>query len=334
MKTEHFHVHVGSPSLPVVIRELASILDTDDWARHSSEDDKAIYYILGLRAWTADQEGTLKFETMSVPAPQAVSPLRESQVYGQVATERSAAYYVSQAKARLEDCGVDAETISTLMQGFRGSDVNWDSLAGKFAEPRRLRALADLLQALVLEKGLEPDDDSSEFEKTRELHLAVQKIYLRELSQLYDSVVRRAASLEALAFFDPQLNEASRCFLYGFFRATVILSASAVESKLRSALGPSGIDRVDERIRSHRNRGFFNRLVDEADSQNVLGSRTRPSEEPPLVAYSRKVFEERTKVVHKGLVPTKELAEELLTKARQVIEHIHESETAPPGHQA
>jgi hypothetical protein len=57
-------------------------------------------------------------------------------------------------------------------------------------------------------------------------------------------------------------------------------------------------------------------------------------EEPPLVGYSRKIFEERTKVVHKGLVPTKELAEELLTKGRQVIEYVHEHYAKPPRHEA
>jgi hypothetical protein len=126
---------------------------------------------------------------------------------------------------------------------------------------------------MVIEKGIEPDDSSTEAQRREELQVAVHKIYLREISALYEGVTRRATSLEALTFSDPQLNEASRCFLYGFFRGTITLSASALESSLRVALGPGGVERVDKRA---SNRGFFNRLVDEADSQSLLGSRTRP----------------------------------------------------------
>jgi hypothetical protein len=76
----------------------------------------------------------------------------------------------------------------------------------------------------------------------------------------------------------------------------------------------------------------INLLVDEADSKTVLGTRCRLGEEPVLVGYSRRIFEERTRVVHKNLAPTRELAEELVTKAREVIEHLHER--AAPGHEA
>lgn len=76
----------------------------------------------------------------------------------------------------------------------------------------------------------------SETEKRAQLDVAVQKIYLRELAQLYKRVVDRAGPLEARTFSDPQLNEASRCYLYGFFRATAVLCGATLEQNLKDAI--------------------------------------------------------------------------------------------------
>lgn len=300
----------------MVIQELASTLDSDDWARHSTGDENVFYYICGMQAWTADQKNEQDFELLSVPTPQAISPLRESEVHARVAATKSSDYYVNKARARLEGTGVDRESISTFVQGVRGADVNWDSLAGKFGAPATFAALADLLQALVMEMGREPDDPSSEGEKRRELDVAVQKIHLRELSKLYDSVVRRAASLEALTFSDPQLNEAFRSYLYGFFRAAVVLSASAVEKCLRAAIGTGGMALVEAK------KGFYGSLVEEATDRGLLGPRVRIGEEPACAVYSREIFKLRNRVVHDGYEPPAAAAAELLTKAREVVELI------------
>jgi hypothetical protein len=122
MKTEHFFVRLG-PTLPVVLQELMTKLYADDWTRYSTEDDATFYYILGMKAWTADQQREPNFETLSVPTPQAVSPLREYQVHAQVAGMKSAEYYVREAKSRLESCGVDANLVSSFVEGVRGNDL-------------------------------------------------------------------------------------------------------------------------------------------------------------------------------------------------------------------
>jgi hypothetical protein len=124
--------------------------------------------------------------------------------------------------------------------------------------------------------------------------------------------------------------------LYGFFRAAVVLCGSALESNLRNAIGPNGVTRVDLRTRTEegRGRGFFDCLVDEADSQGALGKRVRPGEEPELVTYSRRVFDARTNVVHKGSAPTSTVAEELLTKSREVIDFIRSASQGNVSHEA
>lgn len=81
MKTQHFQVRVGWPKLPAVVQEIATKLESDDWARHSTEDETTFYYIVGIKAWTGDQNGEQNFEMMSVPTREAISPLRESEVH-------------------------------------------------------------------------------------------------------------------------------------------------------------------------------------------------------------------------------------------------------------
>lgn len=48
--------------------------------------------------------------------------------------------------------------------------------------------------------------------------------------------VKRATTFEWLSFNDPQLREASRCYLYGFMRAAVLIAVAALEVRIRSVV--------------------------------------------------------------------------------------------------
>jgi hypothetical protein len=341
MKIHHFTVRVGWPDLSTVLQEIASTLISDDWSRTSTGDNQTFYYILGTKAWEADQKDAQEFELLSVPTPQAISPLRESEVHAKVAAAPKS--YVDQSRARLERTGADPEAIRIFIEGMRGGDVNWASLAGKFGPPgtERFAAFADLVQALVMENGIDPEDTISEAHKRRERDIATQKIYLREVSQLYRSVVRRAASLESWTFSDAHLNEASRCYVYGFFRATVILGATAVEKCLRDAIGPDAVSRIEKGLRdairpdaksktdAKKKKSFYRSLVDEALKLGFLGRRVRLGEEPEYAVYSREIFTLRNGVAHKGYEPAAKAAAELLTKAREVVEYIRGRRSGP-----
>ncbi len=334
MKTKTIEARLGPP-LPAVLRELADKLLADDWVRHATADDSSVYYIIGVKAHAADQGGQIEHLSFSVPPGGNVTVLGERQVHAQVASRKPEEYYLRRARKQLESTGIEPGEIDRFLDLFeRGEDFSPVVAPWHINQPARFEAFINVLHALALRRGANVDDLATESERRGAIDAALEKVYLDELSRLFESLVIRAGSLEELEFNDAQLNEASRCFLYGFFRGAVVLSASALETNLRAAVGPSGVERVDRPASTSRKRGFFNLLVDEADAQAVLGSRTRPGEEPPLVAYSRRIFAERTKVVHKGFVPTKQLAEELLTHTREVIEYIHEHRTNPPRHEA
>lgn len=60
-----------------------------------------------------------------------------------------------------------------------------------------------------------------------------EKSCLKQLTNKYSKIVDRWEQLQHLPFDDPQLEEVSRTFLYGFYRASVMLCASAVETQLK-----------------------------------------------------------------------------------------------------
>jgi hypothetical protein len=326
METKQVTVRPDPPLGPV-LQEIVRSLLADDWMRCATADDSSVYYIVGMKAHELERGGGPNHMSLAVPSARPVSTLGEYQAHSQVAARRSFDYYTRRAASTLIHAGVDR---AVLRQFISGDSPDLSFLHGFIGPPGTdtFQALSDLLEAMLLAKGLEPA--ATEAHRRAELATAVQKLYLREISQLYSGVVDRAAALEVLDFSDPQLNEASRCYLYGFFRGAVVLSAGALESNLRVAVGAAAVERAERG--AGRNRGFFNLLVDEAET--LLGSRVRPGEESVFVAYSRRVFEERTKVVHKNVAPGKELAEELLTKVRQVVEHLRERSPAPPRHEA
>jgi hypothetical protein len=322
MKTKRIEAHRGPP-LSTVLREVVERLVADDWVKYATDDGRSLYYVVGVKAQEADANG-LDHLSLFAPSGGNVTVVGERQLHSQVARPRPGEYYLQRAKTRLQSTGIESVEIERFLEMFeRGEDFS--AVAGQWGLRRsdRFAAFIDVLQALALCRGVSVDEIATDAERAAAIGAAIQKVYLEELSRLFPGILRRAGPLEQLDFVDDQLNEASRCFLYGFFRAAVVLSASALETNLIAAIGPSGAEQVDDRAYQRGGKGYFNRLVDEA--HDVLGPRDRLGEEPPLVRYSREIFAERTKVVHKGLNPSKDAAEELLLKARQVIEHLRDS---------
>ena len=97
---------------------------------------------------------------------------------------------------------------------------------------------------------------------------------------------------------DCQLAEATKCFLCGFNRAAAVLSASAVESRLKRI---SGFDRF----------ATFAELV--AAARRAAGFSERIGD------YARRVFAKRNAVVHQGTEPAQEDAGEVVTLARSAL---------------
>jgi len=207
-----------------------------------------------VKAHAADQAGESEHLALFVPPGNQLTVVRERQVHAQVALRRPGDYYLRRARKQLESTGIASGEIDHFLELFeRGDDFSPVVPPWQINQPVRFDAFLDVLRALALRRGASVDDLATESERRDAVDAALEKVYLDELSRLFQSLVARARPLEQLEFDDAQLNEASRCFLYGFFRGAVILSASALESNLRIAVGPSGVKRVDQRaINNHK----------------------------------------------------------------------------------
>ena len=321
MNPKKIETRTGLP-LTTVLRELVDKLNADDWARWATSDDASFYYVIGMDAWIAEDQEGLEHLCMSVGrGKQPISVIGEQLTHAKVASTRAADYYLAQARRRLEASGITAAQVEAFLVAFPDGDVQ-SALAGWRLDERdtdRFDALINLLHALALRRGLQPHELATADEQSRELEIAVEKVYLDELSRLFEGIVKRAGALEALTFNDQHLNEASRCYLYGFFKAAVILSSTAVERCLRNAVGTRGLERVHERIAAKKG-GFYDLLIEESLEQGVLGTRVKMGEKPPLAVYSREIFSLRNQVAHEGLSPTSTQAEDVVLKAREVVE--------------
>ena len=238
----------------------------------------------------------------------------------QVASAQPTDTFVESTFRRLKELGVSEEQLDAARRGDFGdfSGVDWNT-----PETEKWFALNDLFAALDLPRleqdGLQLDPDSVEghiFEQYPARH------YLTELSQIYPKLLKRLAKLDPLQFSDPQLGEASRCYIYGFWRATVVLSATALDSNL--------LRRVDRDVFEKRKQWsskkgkYFPLLVEQAVADNLLGQPAIAGQKTVYTEFANFVFTKRNAVVHKGLDTDRATAYDVLNKARGVIEYLED----------
>ena len=162
------------------------------------------------------------------------------------------------------------------------------------------------MQALNIppQKGPTAEMDHAEL---NEVEVGRQKWYLKELATKFQRLVNECSAHDPLDFHDPQLEEASRCFLYGFYRATIVLSAAAVEKHLKEATG-------------NKKSGTYEDLVDFAFWQGKLGASHEDLAGPTVV-----LFKKRNNVVHNNWNPPEDEAGQILGIARKAVDHLKAS---------
>jgi hypothetical protein len=134
-----------------------------------------------------------------------------------------------------------------------------------------------------------------------------QLLFLREALTKVGKAVERSGGLEPLTFADPLLEEATRCFLYQFYRATVLLCSTALESRLKALFGDR--DLFDES--KVAGKPYYKLLVREAVRLRFLPEECKgPADE---------VFVRRHIVAHDGKDPEMEAAQVVLDATRLAL---------------
>jgi hypothetical protein len=181
---------------------------------------------------------------------------------------------------------------ASLRAGWR--TWKWDP---RLSVEERGRLLSSFLQAVRLSLS---DPRSIELDSDEEAEAGIkrEKVCLRELTGKYAKLVDQWGQLERLSFDDPQLLEASKTFLYGFYRASVVLRASAVETRLRQLAGGS-------------DQAYGFELIKAAEKRKLIRR--------DLADHARDVFQIRNRVVHDNQEPPSDQAKEVLGLARMLV---------------
>ena len=165
-------------------------------------------------------------------------PLSKSVVRSQLAEQRN---YFEDAHKKLKAAGASASCIDAFLRGDVEGFVKEFRLEPVTSEENWLRLLIDYLEAARLRDGNALVLDK---EEAVEASIEREKNCLGQIAKKYTKIVDRWEKLEPLEFVDTQIQEASETFLYGFYRASFLLCASAVESQLKRIAHQSA-ERVD-----------------------------------------------------------------------------------------
>ncbi len=295
--------------LAKLMAEVADFVLVGNWERYNAASGAGFYYVFGHDEMWDDlgsgrnpgSERVAKLAPPTIPRRKYVPRARIERVL-RARVAGSQQDYIKKAKERIEKAGITAERQNQILETlFHGDPSPVNDLTAD-----QLLLLAELIDAI---SGAQAD--KSDEEETEELQRASELMHFQELSRRYRKLLDRVATLEPLSFDDRQLEEATRCWLYGFNRGAVILAATALEATLKKAIGETA-------------------LKVKFKGSPMLGSLVEFALKltPPLLSAetckpSRLLVKLRNNCVHKGWEPNTNDAAECLAYARKVISEVH-----------
>jgi hypothetical protein len=260
--------------LPDVLAEVIERLVADDWCRYSSDDEKRWFYAIGEEAHTEHQNGDY-FPYLEMPRWQHSGPLARFVVRSKVAGK--------------------AKEIAEALKGR-----NWDSEfekseSDKTAFGKLIQEWADSVCIEHLRRGIDLPSDQQIRADT-----GAEKVWLQELGKKYGKLVDKGARLAYLDLEDSRLEEATKCYLYGFRSASVVLSAAALEDSLKKMTQTDRFETYEELVKRSESKGLESALAD----------------------WARKVFSLRNRVVHDSYEPEASETEDILDGVRKILSFI------------
>lgn len=221
--------------MPAVLTEVVEALAGNDWTRYA-DDAGHHYYVLGEAAHALEIETGKPLLQMHFFAP-AEDGLFEDWYRRAILATELPDYF-----ERARHAGVPPELCDSLSAALRSPDPTgavgvvleeWLPRLASGHDWEHVVAIAALVRIARTQAGelLITDEQRGEMKRALEIY------FLRDLAGRYSRVVKRAAVLDWLSVSDPQIREASCCYLYGFNRSAVLIAAAAVEGQLQAIAG-------------------------------------------------------------------------------------------------
>lgn len=292
--------------LPGIVKEIATALVDGDWTRYADDSGEHFYYIIRERDHQVEVDNHRVFNNLYVLGASEAGAFEEWYIRAALAEEPTDR--LAKFRKRIEAAGIAPKFLDAVIAASRTADSP-DAIRKVLDEwmPRfvtkDLDALNALLEALRVDRVRQRQIFLSDSDRPV-IREALEMRFLKELVERFPKVVKRASEFDWLSFSDPQVREASRCYLYGFFRAAVLVSASALEDRLKTITGIEILERYDV-------------LVDSAFGvAGVCGS------DPARALALKELFKLRNRIAHSGVEATQEDAARALDLVRETFESL------------
>jgi hypothetical protein len=213
--------------------------------------------------------------------------------------------YLKASATRLVKAGVLRESIERYRESqFSDSDATrfLDEATSAFKESvplaTKLRLLVDFVQACRIARGDALGLVHASDTAVRDISKDREKLCLKELGEGYAKMVDRWEKLNQVGLPpNGQLEEASRSYLYGLYRASILLSTATLETYLKQLAGTDWID-------------DYNSLIEKACAAGLSSEHA---------TWCREVFRKRNPVAHEDEDAKRDVAFEVLSVVKKIL---------------
>jgi hypothetical protein len=297
-------VSVTPKALPGVVKEIVGALVAGDWTRYADDSGDHFYYVIRERDRALETQEHRDFNNLFILGVSEAGAFEDWFIRAALAEEPTDR--LATMRKRIVAAGVDPQFLEAVIVASRSAHSQ-DEIRRVLDEwmPRfvttDLDGLNALLEALRIDRVRQRQIFVADSHRPA-IRDALEMRFLRELAERFPKVVKRATEFDWLSFSDPQIREASRCYLYGFFRAAVLVSAAALEDRLKSITGIETLATYDA-------------LVDSA-----FGVAGTSGFDPARALGLKELFKLRNRIAHSGAEATQEDAARALDLVRETFE--------------
>jgi len=188
-----------------------------------------------------------------------------------------------------------------------------------------IRFSEDLLQATIDSRiGLggsiaEKFEAGMQWLRPGALPYAAAEYVVREMSESFPRIVERISTFQVIpvtgaapSAVKQYAREACRCYLHGFFSASLILCRSCIEAGVVTKLDQKSLQKAREALPY----GNMRKLLKLALKEEVLDG--------PTFSVADEIRERARGAVHQSAVPSEEECRDMLEQTRAVLRHLFE----------
>jgi hypothetical protein len=292
--------------LPGILKEIVTALLDGDWVRYADDSGDHFYYVIRNGDHTLEIKNHSSFDNLFILGRSEAGAFEDWYIRAALAEEPPDR--LAKTRKRVIAAGISPEFFDAVIAASRSANSQ-EEIRKVLDEwmPRlvtdKLDGLNALLEALRIDRVRQRQIFLSDSDRPS-IREALEMRFLKELVERFPKVVKRASEFDWLSFSDPQVREASRCYVYGFFRAAVLVAASALEDRLKTVAGVEFLEKYDA-------------LVDSAFGvAGVCGP------DPARALALKELFRLRNRIAHSGVEATQEEAARALDLVRETFESL------------